>query len=227
MKALFSPSLMCMDLLDIKNQAEVLNSRCDCYHIDIMDGHYVKNITLSPCFTQAFSKVAAKPLDCHLMVTNPEDYVLPLKEAGAGTICFHAETVSAQAFRIINAIKAAGCKVGAVFNPATPLSAAQYYLHLLDKITVMTVDPGYAGQPFIEEMLQKIEQAKALKEKHGYKYIIEVDGSCNERTFARLHKAGAECYVVGTSGLFSLDDDLAKAWDKMQAAFNACVQGAG
>lgn len=224
MKPQFSPSLMCMDFLEIKKQAEILNSRCDCYHVDIMDGHYVKNITLSPCFVESFKRAAAKPLDCHLMVTNPEDYIQPLKEAGADTICFHVETVSAQAFRIINAIKNADCKVGAVFNPSTPLSAAQYYLHLLDKITIMTVDPGYAGQPFIEEMLQKIEQAKTLKENHGYKYVIEVDGSCNERTFARLNKAGAECYVVGTSGLFSLDCDLEKAWDKMMDIYNSCVQ---
>ncbi len=219
MKALFSPSLMCMDFLDIKNQVQILNPRCDSFHIDIMDGHFVKNITLSPCFVEAFSAVAEKPLDCHLMVTNPEDYVAPLKAAGADTICFHVETVSAQAFRIINSIKTAGCKVGAVFNPSTPVSAAQYYLHLLDKITIMTVDPGYAGQPFIEEMLQKIEQAKSLKEKHGYNYIIEVDGSCNERTFARLAAAGAECFVVGTSGLFSLDNDLEKAWDNMMQIF--------
>ena len=88
----------------------------------------------------------------------------------------------------------------------------------------MTVDPGYAGQPFIEEMLGKIEQARLLKEKHGYKYIIEVDGSCNGRTFAKLSKAGAECYVVGTSGLFSLDNDLEKAWDKMMAVYSSCVQ---
>lgn len=224
MKALFSPSLMCMDFLEIKKQTQILNSRCDCFHVDIMDGHYVKNITLSPCIVEAIKRVAQKPLECHLMVTDPENYVQPLKAAGADMIAFHVETVSAQAFRIINSIKDAGLKVGAVFNPSTPLSAAQYYLHLLDKITIMTVDPGYAGQPFIEEMLGKIEQARLLKEKHGYKYIIEVDGSCNERTFTKLHNAGAECYVVGTSGLFSLDNDLEKAWDKMMAVYSSCVR---
>ena len=223
MNVLFSPSLMCMDLLEIKKQTELLNTRCDCFHIDIMDGHFVKNLTLSPCFVQALKSVAQKPLECHLMVTDPENYIEPLKQAGADMIAFHVEAVSAQAFRIINSIKNAGLKVGAVFNPATELSAARYYLPLLDKITIMTVDPGYAGQPFIEQMLDKIAQARALKETNGYKYIIEVDGSCNEHTFARLHRVGAECFVVGTSGLFSLDNDLAKAWDKMLDIYSSCV----
>lgn len=225
MPTLFSPSLMCMDFLDIKNQIEILNSRCDFYHVDIMDGHYVPNLTLSPDFVRAVSTVAKKPLDCHLMVTNPADYIAPLKAAGAQYICPQVETISANAFRTINTIKNCGCKVGAVFNPATPLSDARYYLHLLDKITIMTVDPGFAGQPFIKEMLCKIEQARTLKEKNGYSYIIEIDGSCNEKTFGDLYSAGAECFVVGSSGLFSLDPDLETAWQKMQQSFTEATRG--
>lgn len=208
-----------MDFLNIGEQINILNSRCDFYHIDIMDGHYVPNLTLSPDFVRAVSSVAKRPLDCHLMVTNPSDYIAPLKAAGASYICLQTETISANAFRLINTIKSCGCKVGAVFNPATPLSAAQYYLHLLDKITIMTVDPGFAGQAFIREMITKIEQARSLKEKNGYGYIIEIDGSCNEKTFGELYRAGAECFVVGSSGLFSLDSDLEKAWDKMKNNF--------
>ncbi|MBQ8027222.1 MAG: ribulose-phosphate 3-epimerase [Clostridia bacterium] len=219
MSVYFSPSLMCMDFLNIGEQINILNSRCDFYHIDIMDGHYVPNLTLSPDFVRAVSSVAKRPLDCHLMVTNPSDYIAPLKAAGASYICLQTETISANAFRLINTIKSCGCKVGAVFNPATPLSAAQYYLHLLDKITIMTVDPGFAGQTFIREMITKIEQARSLKEKNGYGYIIEIDGSCNEKTFGELYRAGAECFVVGSSGLFSLDSDLEKAWDKMKNNF--------
>ena len=117
----------------------------------------------------------------------------------------------------------AGCGVGAVFSPATPLECARYYLHLLDKITIMTVDPGFAGQPFIEEMLGKISQAKRLKEENSYRYIIEVDGSCNERTFGELYRAGAECFVVGTSGLFTLDENLEKAWERMKKFFDKCT----
>lgn len=211
---------MCMDFLDIKNQIEILNTRCDFYHVDIMDGHYVPNLTLSPDFVSAVSKVATKPLDCHLMVTNPADYIELLAQAGAEFICPQAETITADAFRTLGKIKQNGCRAGIVLNPATPLSAIQYYLDLLDKITIMTVDPGFAGQSFIRQMLCKIEQARTLKEKNGYGYIIEVDGSCNEKTFAELHKAGAECFVVGTSGLFSLDNNLETAWDKMKENFS-------
>ncbi|NLM35863.1 MAG: ribulose-phosphate 3-epimerase [Clostridiales bacterium] len=217
MKVMFSPSLMCMDLLNIKEQIEILNDRADFYHVDIMDGHFVKNITLSPDFVKAISPVCKAPLDCHLMVTDPDNYIESLAAAGAAYICPHAETINSDAFRIINKIKSVGCKVGVVLNPATPLSYIKHYIHLLDKITIMTVDPGFAGQPFIREMLDKIREAKALKEEKGYKYLIEVDGSCNERTFKELYEAGTEVFIVGSSGLFNLDEDLTVAWDKMIA----------
>lgn len=217
---MFSPSLMCMDLMDIKHQMEILNSRADFYHVDIMDGHFVKNITLSPDFVKAVSSVAKLPLDCHLMVTTPDDFIEPLAKAGAGYICPHAETINSDAFRMIYKIKSLGCKVGVVLNPATPIEYIRQYIHLLDKITIMSVDPGFAGQPFIREMLGKIRQAKEWKEQNGYSYLIEVDGSCNERTFKDLDEAGAEVFILGSSGLFNLDPDLAAAWDKMKKIFH-------
>lgn len=223
MKPMFNPSLMCMDLLNIKEQLQILNTRADMFHVDIMDGHYVKNITLSPDFCKAIRPVCQIPLDCHLMVTTPDDFIEPLAKAGAGYICPHAETINADAFRIVNKIRSLGCRVGVVLNPATPVSYIQHYIHLLDKVTVMSVDPGFAGQPFIREMLDKIRELKTLKEEKGYEYLIEVDGSCNEKTFGDLAGAGTEVFIVGTSGLFNLDEDLAKAWDKMIDNFNRAV----
>lgn len=217
--AKFSPSLMCMDLIDIKSQTEILNERADMYHVDIMDGHFVKNITLSPDFVKAFSKIAKKPIDCHMMVTNPEDYIESLAKAGATYITPHAETINTQAFRLIHMIEDLGCKVGVAINPATSLEAIKHYIHLLDKITVMSVDPGFAGQKFVPEVLEKTKELKRLKEENGYKYLIEIDGSCNERTFKKLSDAGVEVFIVGSSGLFSLDNDLEVAWDKMQENF--------
>lgn len=224
MSPLFNPSLMCMDLLNIKEQISILNTRADMYHVDIMDGHFVKNITLSPDFVKAISPICTIPLDCHLMVTDPDDYIEVLAKAGAGYICPHAETINSDAFRIINKIKANGCKVGVVLNPATPLSYIKHYIHLVDKITIMSVDPGFAGQPFIREMLDKIAEAKELKLKNNYKYIIEVDGSCNEKTFKDLSDAGTECFIIGSSGLFNLDSSLPKAWDKLIENFNKCTK---
>ncbi len=223
MKPMFNPSLMCMDLLNIKEQIQILNTRADLFHIDIMDGHFVKNITLSPDFCRTIRPICDIPLDCHLMVTTPDDFIEPLARAGAGYICPHAETINADAFRIINKIRANGCKVGIVLNPATPVSYIQYYIHLIDKITVMSVDPGFAGQPFIREMLDKIAELRRLKEEKGCHYLIEVDGSCNANTFKELAEAGAEVFIVGTSGLFGLDPDLKKAWDKMTDNYEKAV----
>ena len=220
-KMMFSPSLMCMDLLNMKEQVEILNERADFYHVDIMDGHFVKNITLSPFFVSTLKRVSKLPIDVHLMTEYPDDYIEELAKAGADYICPHAETINKDAFRIINKIKGFGCKAGIVLNPATPIEWIKYYIHLLDKITVMTVDPGFAGQPFIPEMLDKIKELKELKEKNGYSYLIEVDGSCNERTFDILTEAGAEVLIVGSSGLFNLDSDLPKAWDKMMEIYEA------
>lgn len=210
-----SPSLMCMNLMEIRQQLEVLNRRADMLHIDIMDGHYVKNITLSPFFIQQIRPHTPLVLDVHLMVEHPTDFIQPIAEAGADFICPHAETINRDAFRVINQIRTLGKQVGVVLNPATPVEYLRHYIHLLDKITVMTVDPGYAGQPFIPEMLEKIRQLRDLKREHGYRYLIEIDGSCNTGTYHDLMAAGAEVLIVGSSGLFNLDSDLDAAWDKM------------
>ena len=102
-----------------------------------------------------------------------------------------------------------------MLNPATPADAIKEYAHLLDKVTVMSVDPGYAGQKFIPESLNKIKQLIAMREVHGYHYLTEIDGSCNEKTFNVISQSGVDVFIVGTSGLFSLADNVSDAWDKM------------
>lgn len=216
----FSPSLMCMNLVEFREQITAMNQRADMYHIDIMDGHYVKNITLSPFFISQVKSITQLPIDTHLMVENPADFIPMVAEAGADYISPHAETINKDAFRVINQIKSLGCKAGIAINPATPLDYIREYVHLLDKITIMTVDPGYAGQKFIPEMLKKIKLAKEWKEQYGYHYLIEVDGSCNKATFKQLAEAGAEVFIVGSSGLFNLHPDVAVAWERMMNTFN-------
>lgn len=215
MKMKISPSLMCMDLKKLSEQIEFLNERADFYHVDIMDGHYVKNITLSPFFVESIQDIVKLPMDVHLMVENPNDFIVALVEAGAEYVSPQVDTITKDAFRTINTIKDLGAKVGVVLNPADPLESISQYAHLLDKITIMTVDPGFAGQKFIPEMLDKIRTAKRIREEKGYHYLIEIDGSCNERTFMQLKEAGADVLIVGSSGLFSLSDDLTVAWDQM------------
>jgi len=215
MKPMFNASMMCMDLLNVKSQIEILNKKADMCHVDIMDGHFVRNLALSPDFLKIVRKEVQVPIDCHLMVTNPEDYIERLAQAGADYICPHAETINTDAFRIIDKIKSNGCKVGVVLNPATPISYIQTYIHLIDKLTIMNIDPGFAGQPFIKDIVYKYAEAKKLREERGYKYIIESDGSCNKNTFKILAEAGAECFVMGSTGLFNQDENLEVAWDKM------------
>ncbi|MFP3438118.1 D-allulose 6-phosphate 3-epimerase [Pantoea sp. SIMBA_133] len=221
MRIQISPSLMCMNLMEIKQQLAVLNTRADFLHVDIMDGHYVKNITLSPFFIEQIRPHTPVAIDVHLMVEQPTDFIEAVANAGADYICPHAETINRDAFRVINLIRSLGKKPGVVLNPATPVSFIHHYLHLLDKITVMTVDPGYAGQPFIPEMVEKIRALSALKRAHSHHYLIEIDGSCNQRTYRTLLEAGAEVLIVGTSGLFNLHDDLSTAWTMMRDSIDA------
>ncbi|MGV6988582.1 D-allulose 6-phosphate 3-epimerase [Testudinibacter sp. P80/BLE/0925] len=213
---LISPSLMCMDLVKFKEQIEFLDKKVGYFHIDIMDGHYVPNITLSPFFVSQVNKISTKPLDCHLMVTNPENYIDDLAQAGCDMVTVHVETISGQAFRLFEKIRKLGMKVGLIFNPETSLEMAKYYLHKVDKVTVLTVDPGFAGQSFIPEMLDKIRELKQFREKNQLSYKIEIDGSCNPKTYGMLISAGADVLIVGTSGLFHNDPDIETAWNMME-----------
>lgn len=215
MAAKFSPSLMCMDLTRFREQITAMNARADFYHVDIMDGSYVKNITLSPFFIENLKKITDVPIDVHLMVNHPEDIIPMCIEAGADIISFHPETANNKIFRLLNQIKDAGRRCGVVLNPATPADAIKEYAHLLDKVTVMSVDPGYAGQKFIPESLTKIKELIAMRENNGYHYLTEIDGSCNEKTFNVISRSGVDVFIVGTSGLFSLADNVSDAWDKM------------
>ncbi|MCX9005523.1 D-allulose 6-phosphate 3-epimerase [Citrobacter portucalensis] len=215
MAAKFSPSLMCMDLTRFREQITAMNGRADFYHVDIMDGSYVKNITLSPFFIENLKKITDVPIDVHLMVNHPEDIIPMCIDAGADIISFHPETANNKIFRLLNQIKDAGRQCGVVLNPATPADAIKEYAHLLDKVTVMSVDPGYAGQKFIPESLTKIKELIAMRENKGYHYLTEIDGSCNEKTFNVISRSGVDVFIVGTSGLFSLADNVSDAWDKM------------
>lgn len=219
MRAQFSPSLMCVDFLELRQHLQILNQRADFLHLDIMDGHFCPNIALSPDFVRAAAKVCTLPMDAHLMTTDPGQWIAPLAEYGVRYLSPHAETINTNAFRTLRRIESLGCGKGVVLNPATPLSYVEHYLDMLDMLTIMTVDVGYAGQPFIAQMLKKIEKAREAKEKHGYTYLIQIDGACNPQTFRAMREAGAEVFVLGSSSLFGHDPDLNRAYDVMLAQY--------
>ncbi|MFC6465228.1 D-allulose 6-phosphate 3-epimerase [Marinilactibacillus sp. GCM10026970] len=210
-----SPSLMTMDLDKFKEQITFLNDHADSYHIDIMDGHYVPNITLSPWFIEEVRKISDLPMSVHLMVTEPSFWVPQLIDLKCEWICMHAEVLDGLAFRLIDDIHNAGLKAGIVLNPETPIETIFPYIDLLDKITIMTVDPGFAGQRFIDNTLDKIVALRELREEKGYNYQIEMDGSSNRKTFKKIDAAGPDIYIVGRSGLFGLTENIDTSWETM------------
>ncbi|MEB5759235.1 D-allulose 6-phosphate 3-epimerase [Mammaliicoccus sciuri] len=216
----FSPSLMTMDLDKFSEQITFLNQHVESYHIDIMDGHYVPNITLSPWFIEQVKKISDVPVSAHLMVTEPSFWVDELLKVDTDYICIHAEVVNGVAYRLIHKIHDQGKKVGIVLNPETPIEMIKPYIQYLDKITIMTVDPGFAGEKFIDETLDKIVELRKLRDEHQYKYLIEMDGSSNKKTFSKIQKANPDIYILGRSGLFGLDERIDEAWHKMKADFN-------
>lgn len=227
MKTQIAPSLMCMELIKINEQLNFLEKRIHFHHVDLMDGHFVPNLTLSPYFIEQIRPYTKVAIDAHLMTEVPGNFIKPCADAGADYISMHVETLSAVGYRNIKMIRDLGKKPGLVFNPETTIDNAKHYLHLVDIVTIMTVDPGFAGQPFIPEMLEKIEELADIKKRRGLGLIIQIDGSCNTKTYERLIKAGSEVLVVGSSGLFGLDASIERAWDKMQADIEAAEKAVG
>ena len=206
-----SVSVMCADYKKLGEQINILNNFTDYYHFDLMDGHYVPNITLNFDMISSLKEIITKPINIHLMVTNPQDYLQRLLQLGVDSVSFHLNTIETQAFRIIQAVQDNGIKAGVVLNPLERPESLEYLFDIIDQVTVMTVDPGFAGQQFIPKMLDKIRKLKAIRQKNNYNYQIEVDGSVNKKTINQLIAAGADILILGNSGLFSLGDTLAEA----------------
>jgi len=212
MQVKISPSLMCMDLLHIEREIKALEAKADYFHIDVIDWHYCKNMSLTPCFVEAISRITKVPQDVHLYVDNIElDLIEWCLDCGAQIITLPPEVVANQVMRIIRYIKSRNCRVGFFINPSTGLETVKPYIGYIDRITVMTVDPGFAGQEFVPESLEKIRQARSWKEAKGYHYEIACDGNCNEKYYKALYQAGCEVFILGSTGLFGKASDTRKA----------------
>lgn len=197
-----SPSVMCIDMLDLENQLTALDAAgIDLYHIDIMDGHYVPNYALSTYTMQDIARVSKTPMDVHLMVTNPEQYIEAFAKAGAAIITPHLETL-VHPIRVLKQIRSLGIKAGIAVNPATDIAPLVYMTDFLDLVCVMTVDPGFAGQTLIPSTIRKITDIRNMFEAAGKPIDIMVDGQVKEETAPTLVAAGANVLVLGSSGLF-------------------------
>jgi ribulose-phosphate 3-epimerase len=176
----------------------------DLIHVDVMDGHFVPNITIGPLVVKAVKKIAKLPLDVHLMIENPDDYVKEFAESGSDMITVHAEA-TVHLHRTIQNIRECGVKAGVSVNPATPLSLIEIVLPYVDMVLIMSVNPGFGGQKFIPEALLKIKQLKKMIDERKLKIEIEVDGGVNTDNVADVVKAGADIVVMGSAFYNSKD----------------------
>jgi len=199
MKQLIAPSLLSANFGDLKSDIIMLNkSEADWFHLDIMDGVFVPNITFGFSIIQSIHNIAKKPLDVHLMIVQPERYLSNFKKAGADVLTVHYEACS-HLHRTISEIKALGMKAGVALNPHTPVHLLEDSIAELDLVLIMSVNPGFGGQSFIENTYQKIKKLKKLMIETKSKALIEVDGGVNTTNAKKLYKVGADVLVAGNS----------------------------
>lgn len=204
-----APSLLSADFSKLAQEVQDIEQKgADVLHLDIMDGHYVPNLTFGAPIVKALRKHTSLPFDVHLMVTNPQDYIKAFKDAGADYITVHAEA-ALHLHKLIQEIKSYGIKAGVALNPATPVSVLEDVAADLDMILIMSVNPGFGGQSFIPQALNKIKKARQLLDSVGNtKAIIEVDGGVNPKTAPEVIEAGATLLVAG-SAVFGAEDRAA------------------
>lgn len=194
-----APSILSADISTLGEDIKMLDqSAADWIHIDVMDGHFVPNLTFGPNVVAAAKAHSDLPLDVHLMVEEPEKMIDSFIEAGATGLSIHAEATK-NIHQVLQKIKAAGVKAGVVINPGTPVSFIEPVLALADLVLVMTVNPGFGGQAFIPEMISKIEELDVIRKEKGYKFLIQVDGGINDETIKLCHEAGTDVFVAGSN----------------------------
>lgn len=200
-----APSILSADFAILGDEVKAVeNAGADYIHVDVMDGHFVPNITIGPLVVEAIKPVTRLPLDVHLMIEDPDLYIDDFAKAGSNIITVHAEAVN-HLHRSIQVIRDSGCSPAVSLNPATPLDVIEYVLDELDMVLIMSVNPGFGGQKFIPAALPKIEKLREMIIKRGLNTDIEVDGGVNAGTIGDISSAGANIFVAG-SAIFNTDD---------------------
>ncbi|MDE6562454.1 MAG: ribulose-phosphate 3-epimerase [Muribaculaceae bacterium] len=200
-----APSLLAADFLNLGKEIEKINaSEADFLHLDVMDGVFVPNISFGFPVLQGVAKACEKPLDVHMMTVEPEKWISHVRDLGAAIMNVHQEACL-HLYSTVQHIHEAGMMAGVTLNPATPVSTLTDIISELDLILIMSVEPGFGGQPFIKHTLEKVRQLKDLRDRSGSKAMIEVDGGVNGKTGADLSKAGADVLVAG-SYVFGSED---------------------
>jgi len=198
-RVLIAPSILSADFSRLGDQVrEADQAGADAIHIDVMDGHFVPNITVGPLVVRAVRRVTELPLEVHLMIEEPERYIADFCEAGGDLVIVHVETCP-HLDRTLHQIREEGVRVGVTLNPSTPVLALQEVLELVDQVLVMSVNPGFGGQSLIPYTLDKIQQLAAMRDERHLGFDIEVDGGINAKTARSVAKAGANILVIGSA----------------------------
>ncbi len=202
---MIAPSILSADFSRLGDEIRAVQAAgAEVIHVDVMDGHFVPNITIGPLVVKAVRRVTDLPVDVHLMITEPDRYLKDFADAGADWITVHVEACI-HLHRTLNYIRDLGKKAGAVLNPATSLSTLDYVLEELDLVMLMSVNPGFGGQSFIESTLEKISRLRAMLDKVNPGAGIEIDGGISPKTIGRVAEAGANIFVAG-SAIYGRDD---------------------
>ncbi|HEY3991459.1 MAG TPA: ribulose-phosphate 3-epimerase [Ktedonobacteraceae bacterium] len=213
------PSILSADFTRLGEQVrEAEAGGAQRIQIDVMDGHFVPNITMGPAIVEAVRGCTSLPLEAHLMITNPEQYIETFAKAGADVIIVHQE-VCPHLHRMIQQIKACGKKAGVALNPSTPVFLLKDVLSLLDHVLIMTVNPGFGGQDFIPETLRKIGEARKMITALNLPIDVEVDGGIREGTAAQVVQAGANLLVAG-SAVYNKNESVAQALERLRKAIS-------
>ncbi len=215
-----APSIVAADFARLGQQVdEIVAAGADWLHVDVMDGHFVPNLTIGPAITQTLRRLTDLPLDLHLMISQPERYIEAFAHAGATSITVHWEAC-AHVHRVLRQIKEAGCRAGLALNPGTPVALIGDVLETLDMLLIMTVNPGFSGQAFIKRSPAKVREARAVLDARGASCDLEVDGGVSAANAHSLREAGATVFVSATY-LFSHPAGLAGAIGELRAAAQA------
>jgi ribulose-phosphate 3-epimerase len=218
-----APSILSADFARLGEQVRAAGEGgASVIHVDIMDGHFVPNLTIGPPVVRSLRKVTQLPLDCHLMIENADDYIPAFAEAGADWISVHQEACR-HLNRTLHLIKSHDCLAGAVINPATPVETLSEVLDIVDYVLVMSVNPGFGAQKFIPSTLHKMRRLADLRSERGLNYRIEVDGGVALETVGEVVRAGAEILVAGNA-VFGKGDPRKNAQELLKAATEAALQ---
>jgi ribulose-phosphate 3-epimerase len=209
MSVLIAPSILSADFTALGDAvAAVERGGADLIHVDVMDGHFVPNITIGPPVVRSLRRVVHVPLDVHLMISDPDRYIDAFAEAGAAMISVHVEVLP-HLHRTVHAIKALGLKAGVVLNPSTPAAVLEDMAGDVDYVLVMSVNPGFGGQTFIPRSESKVREVRALLDRAGNQAAVEIDGGIDQRIVARVVAAGARIIVAGSSVFHAPDPERA------------------